>query len=95
MSASEIRELIERGIALRASERDAAIASLRQAADAAAAEKMPSLEAWARHELGSFLARMSATSEEALRELHHALNLRTQLADVRGQIETLVELGTP
>ena len=52
MGAAQIRELIEKAVALRGSDRDTAIASLRLAADGAAAEKMPALEAWARYELG-------------------------------------------
>ena len=92
--AAEIRNLIDQAAALRRADADAAATLLRRAVDAALAASMQPLEALARHELGCLLRRKLPAREEALGELNRALDLRIQLADVRGQIDSLLELGT-
>jgi signal transduction histidine kinase len=93
-SVSELREGIQQGIALRLSDPSAAAELLLEAAHTCAKQEMPLLEAWARHELGWLLARKEVSRDEGLIQLHHALTLRAQLGDLRGQIDTLAELGT-
>jgi len=92
--AAEIRNLIDQAASLRRTDRDAAVALLRRAVDLALAARMESLEALARHELGCLLRRKLPAREEALGELIRALDLRIQLSDVRGQIDSRLELGT-
>ena len=92
--AAEIRTLIDQAASLQRTDADAAVALLRQAVESAVAAGMQPLEALARHNLGSRLRRTLPAREEALGELHRALDLRIRLADVRGQIAGLLELGT-
>ena len=91
--AAEIRNLVDEAAALSRTNADAATVLLRRAMDLALAARMQPLEALARHELGRLLRRKLPAREEALGELNRALDLRIQLADVRGQIESLLELG--
>ena len=92
--AAEIRTLIDQAASLQRTDADAAVALLRQAVESAVAAGMQPLEALARHNLGSRLRRTLPAREEALGELHRALDLRIRLVDVRGQIASLLELGT-
>ena len=92
--AAEIRALIDQAASLQRTDADAAIVLLRRAVEASVAAGMQPLEALARHDLGSRLRRKLSARDEALAELNRALDLRVQIADVRGQIASLLELGT-
>ena len=90
---SDFGALIERARSLRHDDPETAKALLRQAADGAGGARMPRLEASARHELGSLMRRKLEDRAQALEELNRALELRIDLRDTQGQIETLLEIG--
>jgi signal transduction histidine kinase len=92
--AGEIRALVDQALEQRREDGKAAESSLRRAIELATAARVASLEALARHELGCLLRRKLETKSEALGELHRALELRMELKDVAGQIDSLLELGT-
>jgi tetratricopeptide (TPR) repeat protein len=92
--AGEIRALVDQALKQRREDGKAAESSLRRAIELATAARVASLEALARHELGCLLRRKLEAKSEALGELHRALELRMELKDVAGQIDSLLELGT-
>jgi class 3 adenylate cyclase len=93
-AAVEIRTLIEQARSLPRSARARGEQPLRRAVDLAVAAGLQRLEASARHELGSVLRRTTAANrEEALSELHRALQLHIELGNLRGQCRGLLELG--
>ena len=91
--AGEIRALVDQALEQRREDAKAAESSLRRAIELATTARVASLEASARHELGCLLRRKLETKSEALGELHRALELRMELKDVPGQIDSLLELG--